>query len=176
MELFFFSLNSFFLPIFFSFLPAYLLALHTYTLHSLTLLASCPLRCLLCCCFRHHCFANATLLSHAPSYFCHHCLLLPMCFCLFLPSPSALAYFCHRHLFSPLSLAPTSLFPLTFAIATYSHHCHLLLPPYFHLLLPSPPLQVPRLLAYLIVYLFELQAHPPCLVFPPFFICIRGGG
>jgi hypothetical protein len=78
---------------------------------------------------------------------------LPLCSCL-LPLTfaiitysylCALAYFCHRHLLSP-----------TFAIITYSCHHHLLLPPYSHLLPPSPPLQVPRFLAYLIACLFDL--------------------
>jgi hypothetical protein len=31
-----------------------------------------------------------------------------------------------------------------------------------------------RLFAYLI-FLFKFQAHPLCLVFLPFFICVRGG-
>jgi hypothetical protein len=124
-------LSSFFLPQFFpSFLPTCLPRTPTLYTH------------LLCLPHAHFtiCFIVifaiiTTLLPPTPLTFA---IIAYSCLCAF-------AYFCHHHLLPP-----------TFAIIAYSRHRHLLLPPYSHLFPPSPPLQVPRLLAYLIVYLFEL--------------------
>jgi hypothetical protein len=72
---------------------------------------------------------------------------------------------CFRHHRLPLHASP--------------HHRHLFLLACSRLLLSSLLLQVPSLFCHLlvcfIVYMFELWAHPPCLVLLPFSICARGG-
>jgi hypothetical protein len=83
---------------------------------------------LFCRHFHHHHSTIAILLPFVPSYFCHHRLLLLTFSCPFSPSPPSLAYFFHCHLFSPLSLAPTSLFPLASTITTSSSTSFVRLP------------------------------------------------
>lgn len=156
--------------------PTYLLLLPCFCLFGLPsspcsrllvlacLLASiCSCHCYLAptCLFPLACFCHRCLVF---AYFCHCCLLVLVCFWLFLSS--SFACFRHRWLF----------------IFACFHHCRMSILVCSYLFSPSPFFRYfiyfhlfYHLFACCIVCLFELRAHPPCLVIPCFFVCVKGG-
>ncbi len=129
------------------------------------------------------CFAYFLCLLHLPTLSLASCDVLP-------PTPTYVivaAYFCLLSLVSPLTFA---CFACSVCFVTYScllmpalhllrcllHclFCNLFLMWLFlhvpYLLLPtSPPACLPC------YFLLKFQACPPCLILPPFFICVKGG-